>query len=68
MIARKVFREDASIYQGVQRGMEASPHRGVIGTREERVHVFQEYVNRECSGTRELPQLLLASAPERNGG
>jgi len=67
LIARKVFREDASIYRGVQRGMEASPHRGVIGTREERVHVFQEYVNRECSRARELPQLSLARAPERNG-
>ena len=56
-IAYQVFDEDASIYRGVQRGMEASPHRGVIGTREERVYVFQEYVNRACAGGRALPQL-----------
>jgi len=48
MIARRVFDEDASIYRGVQRGLEASPHSGVIGTREERIHAFQECVNREC--------------------
>jgi choline monooxygenase len=67
MVARKVFFEDASIYNGVQRGMQASPHRGVIGTREERVHVFQEYVNRECSRARELPQQPLTNVMERNG-
>lgn len=70
MVAYKVFREDASIYRGVQRGMEASPHPGVIGTREERIHVFQEYVNRECSSTCELPQLRVAPAkcaPAKNG-
>ena len=39
MVAYKVFREDASIYRGVQRGLEVSPHPGVIGTREERIHV-----------------------------
>ena len=55
LVARKVFAEDASIYDGVQRGLEASPHCGVIGTREERIHVFQEYVLRECAGPRELP-------------
>ncbi len=56
-IARRVFDEDGSIYAGVQKGMEASPHRGVIGTREERIFVFQEYVNRECGGPRELPMV-----------
>jgi phenylpropionate dioxygenase-like ring-hydroxylating dioxygenase large terminal subunit len=67
MVARKVFFEDASIYSGVQRGMKASPHRGVIGTREERVHVFQEYVNRECSQARELPPLPLTNVTQRTG-
>ncbi len=31
-ITRKVFAEDGSIYPSVQRGLEASAHRGVIGT------------------------------------
>ena len=56
-IAHQVFGEDASIYAGVQKGMEASPHRGVIGTREERIYVFQEYVTRACRGPSELPQV-----------
>jgi hypothetical protein len=57
MVAKKIFREDAVIYGGVQQGMTASPHRGVIGTREERIFVFQEWVSRMCNGPRELPVL-----------
>jgi hypothetical protein len=63
-IAYQVFDEDASIYLGVQGGLEASPHAGVIGTREERIHVFQDYVLRACSGATELPQL---HAPPHDG-
>jgi phenylpropionate dioxygenase-like ring-hydroxylating dioxygenase large terminal subunit len=43
-IAHQVFGEDAAIYRGVQRGLEGTTHRGVIGTREERVYYFQKYV------------------------
>jgi phenylpropionate dioxygenase-like ring-hydroxylating dioxygenase large terminal subunit len=57
VIAKKVFAEDASIYESVQSGLSASPHAGVIGTREERIFAFQEYVNHMCSGPMELPQL-----------
>jgi len=57
MIAHQIVAEDATIYGGVQQGIAASPHRGVIGTREERIYYFQEYVNRECGGPRELPVL-----------
>ncbi len=39
-----VLREDASIYERVQRGLRASPHRGVLSAREERVHAFQCHV------------------------
>ena len=55
-IAVQVFNEDASIYSGVQRGLISSPHCGVIGTREERVYAFQEYVNRACEASRDMPQ------------
>jgi len=68
-IGKKVFAEDASIYNGVQQGMAASPHPGVIGTREERVHAFQRYVLEQCRGARELPLIPDAefvTAP--NGG
>jgi phenylpropionate dioxygenase-like ring-hydroxylating dioxygenase large terminal subunit len=45
---RRVLREDAAILGDVQQGLESSPHRGVIGTREERVFAFQQYVARTC--------------------
>jgi hypothetical protein len=41
----------------------------VFGTREERVHVFQEYVSKRCSNARELPLLKTSptvAAPERD--
>jgi len=51
LVARKVFEEDASIYGGVQRGLTASLHPGVVGTREERIYYFQKYVLDGCSQT-----------------
>ena len=41
---RAVFNEDRAIFDAQQRGIQASPHRGVIGTREERIHIFQRYL------------------------
>ena len=39
-----VLREDASVYEAVQRGLAASPHEGVLGAIEERVHAFQRWI------------------------
>lgn len=44
----RVLAEDASIYRSVQRGLAASPHRGVLSAREERVHAFQRFVREAC--------------------
>lgn len=49
LITRQILHEDAGIFAAVQRGLEASAHPGVIGTREERVYAFQEYVARACN-------------------
>jgi phenylpropionate dioxygenase-like ring-hydroxylating dioxygenase large terminal subunit len=49
---QRVLNEDAAIFSDVQQGLEASPHRGVIGTREERVHAFQKYVKMKLDLTR----------------
>ena len=54
LIGKRVFAEDAAIYGGVQRGLAASPHRGVIGTREERIFSFQKFVLDGCRGATEL--------------
>lgn len=48
VITDKVISEDRRIFTDVQLGMRASPHPGVIGTLEERVYAFQEFVAREC--------------------
>jgi choline monooxygenase len=48
---RRVLGEDGAILADVQRGLEASRHQGVIGTREERVYAFQQYVLRTCSSS-----------------
>jgi phenylpropionate dioxygenase-like ring-hydroxylating dioxygenase large terminal subunit len=62
LVGKKVFVEDGSIYEGVQRGIDRSPHPGVIGTREERVYQFQKYVLDNTRGPRELPQIDPAPA------
>jgi phenylpropionate dioxygenase-like ring-hydroxylating dioxygenase large terminal subunit len=48
LTSMKVFAEDGSIFAAVQRGLTASPFPGVIGTREERIYPFQQFVLREC--------------------
>lgn len=50
-VARQILREDAPIFADLQRGLRASVHRGVLGTREERVWAFQDYVARTCGIT-----------------
>jgi phenylpropionate dioxygenase-like ring-hydroxylating dioxygenase large terminal subunit len=57
-IARQIVLEDAPIFADVQRGLSASVHRGVIGTREERVYVFQKYVADTCAARAPSPRLL----------
>lgn len=41
---RGVFNEDRAIFDAQQKGIAASRHRGVIGTREERIYAFQKYL------------------------
>ena len=62
-IARQIVLEDLPIFPDVQRGLSASVHRGVIGTREERVFVFQDYVTRACAGQREMSRVPAAASP-----
>ncbi|MBA3452673.1 MAG: aromatic ring-hydroxylating dioxygenase subunit alpha [Deltaproteobacteria bacterium] len=42
--SREVLREDDAMFAGIQRGLCASRHNGVISAREERVHAFQHFV------------------------
>lgn len=47
--AKQILLEDAPIFPQVQRGLEASRFRGVIGTREERVYAFQRHVRQSIT-------------------
>ena len=44
-----IQREDASVFSAQQKGIGATPFRGCIGTREERIWCFHDYVKRACS-------------------
>ncbi len=46
-ISRSILREDMGMYHSIQRGLEASPHRGVLGACEERIWKFQDWLLRE---------------------
>lgn len=60
--ARQILLEDAPIFAEVQKGMEASRFRGIIGTREERLYVFQQYM-RDKMGQSELrPEALRSTS------
>jgi choline monooxygenase len=41
---RKIMLEDLGIFAAQQRGLSLSRHKGVIGTREERIYAFQQYI------------------------
>lgn len=43
-ITRQILDEDRVIFKSIQRGLTASPHPGLLGRCEERIHSFQEYV------------------------
>jgi choline monooxygenase len=48
-----LMREDGPIFPDVQRGLEASRQRGVLGSRERRIHAFQRFVKEVAHHTEE---------------
>jgi phenylpropionate dioxygenase-like ring-hydroxylating dioxygenase large terminal subunit len=59
--SRQVLLEDVPIFAEVQRGLEASRCKGVIGTREERIYAFQKHLLGIASGTRSSEKPLKES-------
>ena len=49
VITRHILQEDLRIFSAIQQGLQASPHQGVLGICEERIHRFQEYLIRETA-------------------
>jgi len=43
-----IQREDASVFASQQRGISATPFKGCIGTREERIWCFHDWLRRAC--------------------
>ena len=43
-MTEQILREDASIYAAAQRGMDAARDSGLLGVREERIRVFQDWL------------------------
>lgn len=43
-MGKKIVGEDIALWPPVQKGLKASPHKGVISAREERVYAFQRYL------------------------
>lgn len=48
-----IQREDASVFEAQQRGIAATPFRGCIGTREERIWAFHSYLKRATAASAE---------------
>lgn len=46
-----IQQEDAGVFADQQRGITNSPHPGCLGTREERIYAFQQYVAQRCAPT-----------------
>jgi phenylpropionate dioxygenase-like ring-hydroxylating dioxygenase large terminal subunit len=52
---RMIQLEDAAVFPALQRGLEASPHTGCLGTREERIWAFQRYIFQQA-GSQAAPR------------
>ena len=62
-VTRAILKEDVPIFAQQQRGLNVSPHPGVLGTIEERLYAFHAYLRKECGNGAALPGQL----PERVG-
>jgi phenylpropionate dioxygenase-like ring-hydroxylating dioxygenase large terminal subunit len=47
-ITRRILTEDLPVFTSSQQGLQVSSHRGVLGTLEERIHLFQKYILEMC--------------------
>jgi choline monooxygenase len=48
-ITRRILAEDRALYEDIQRGLQSSQHRGILGRCEERIFRFQQYLQQACS-------------------
>lgn len=48
-INKHILKEDLTMFQSIQHGLERSSHAGILGRCEERLHAFQQYMTVACS-------------------
>ncbi len=48
-VTQRVLVEDLGIFSAIQAGLERSPHAGILGRCEERIHSFHEFLQRTAS-------------------
>ncbi len=48
---KHILKEDLSMFRSIQQGLEHSPHSGILGRCEERIHAFQHYLTESIAGT-----------------
>jgi len=65
-VTRRILLEDMALYPDIQRGLESSPHHGVLGRCEERIHAFQTYVQAAVDEADVTTGHCMAAAEESN--
>ncbi len=45
---KHILKEDLTMFQSIQHGLEHSPHTGILGRCEERLHAFQQFMTTAC--------------------
>lgn len=53
---KHILKEDLTMFQSIQDGLERSPHTGILGRCEERLHAFQQYMTTACSNSADAPK------------
>lgn len=54
-INKHILKEDLRIFSSIQSGLEQSPHRGILGRCEERLHAFQAFMQRRVNSESHQP-------------
>ena len=57
-ILKQIMKEDVRLYPNIQRGLQASPHRGTLARSEERIHSFQAFMIKSMSDGKARPDKL----------
>lgn len=70
-IIKRILVEDMHIYEAIQRGLETSPHTGILGRCEERIHALQAFIDSRLQTVQiapsDVPRTALAWPTDQRG-